>query len=290
MKFLTGIYWIKNETPYLAEWIEFHLLQGFDHFIFYDNNSTDGLKECMAPYLEEGIIEIREYPRFLIPRARSGPKGAKNFWVMDYCIREQRKKSKWIHFHAIDEFIFCDRDETFASYLTKFEKFGGLSVEWEIINSSNHLTKPHGLVIENYFQTIEDPERHVKTVIQPDRVRNTIGNPHNFVFKNGYCAVDENFEQVENAFRYGKPRSLEVHSHHYVTRSREEYLVKVGKGLLDTKVAENASRPDSDKVWDYWHTCGAKSECRILEKYALSIRMHLLSRYRGREHLISHLV
>ena len=28
---LTGIYWIKDEAPYLPEYIEFHLMQGFDH-------------------------------------------------------------------------------------------------------------------------------------------------------------------------------------------------------------------------------------------------------------------
>ena len=102
MKNLTAIYWIKNETPYLPEWIEFHLLQGFDHFILYDNDSDDGLEEAMAPYLEEEIVEIRKYPEEV---KKSGE--PKNFWLMSHCIDEQKGKSKWIHFHAIDEFTYC---------------------------------------------------------------------------------------------------------------------------------------------------------------------------------------
>jgi hypothetical protein len=43
MKNLTSIYWIKDEARYIPEFIEFHLLQGFDYFIFYDNKSTDNL-------------------------------------------------------------------------------------------------------------------------------------------------------------------------------------------------------------------------------------------------------
>jgi hypothetical protein len=42
MKRLTAIYWVKDEARYIPEWIEFHLMQGFEHFILYDNNSTDG--------------------------------------------------------------------------------------------------------------------------------------------------------------------------------------------------------------------------------------------------------
>ena len=59
MKNLTSIYWIKDEARYIPEFIEFHLLQGFDHFIFYDNKSIDNLTEIIFPYIESGLAEIR---------------------------------------------------------------------------------------------------------------------------------------------------------------------------------------------------------------------------------------
>jgi hypothetical protein len=32
----TSIMWVKDECKYIPEWIEFHLIQGVDHFILYD--------------------------------------------------------------------------------------------------------------------------------------------------------------------------------------------------------------------------------------------------------------
>ena len=158
---LTGIYWIRNEGPYLPEYIEFHLLQGFDHFIFYDNDSTDRTEELMAPYVEEGLVELRKYPPELTFGGVMNPKGlcdqmgcgGKPRWVQNYCAHEQIQHSKWIHYHAIDERIFCPDGAKLPDRLKDYEEFPGVSVGWKLFNSNDHLTKPKGLVIENYYET-----------------------------------------------------------------------------------------------------------------------------------------
>lgn len=38
---------IKNEGPYLEEWIEFHRIQGVEHFYLYDNGSADQTKDIL---------------------------------------------------------------------------------------------------------------------------------------------------------------------------------------------------------------------------------------------------
>ena len=38
---------MKNEGQYLEEWIEFHRLVGCEHFILYDNDSTDDTVEIL---------------------------------------------------------------------------------------------------------------------------------------------------------------------------------------------------------------------------------------------------
>jgi hypothetical protein len=49
----------RDEGPYLREWIEFHRLQGVEHFYLYDNLSTDDGPEILAPYVETGIVTLR---------------------------------------------------------------------------------------------------------------------------------------------------------------------------------------------------------------------------------------
>ncbi len=51
-----------NEERYLAEWIEFHLLAGVERFYLYDHESTDGSREVLAPYVEEGTVIVYDWP------------------------------------------------------------------------------------------------------------------------------------------------------------------------------------------------------------------------------------
>ena len=45
--YLSVVAIMKNEKPYLKEWLEYHLMQGVEHFYLCDNDSTDGSKEYL---------------------------------------------------------------------------------------------------------------------------------------------------------------------------------------------------------------------------------------------------
>jgi hypothetical protein len=50
---------IKDEEGFIGEFIAFYVVQGVDHVIIYDDNSTDaGLKE-IAPWEKAGYASIR---------------------------------------------------------------------------------------------------------------------------------------------------------------------------------------------------------------------------------------
>ena len=52
----------QNDAPFLQEWIEFHKLQGVEHFYLYNNRSQDEFKEVLAPYVESGEVTLVEWP------------------------------------------------------------------------------------------------------------------------------------------------------------------------------------------------------------------------------------
>jgi hypothetical protein len=277
---LTGIYWIKDEARYIPEYIEFHLLQGFDHFIFYDNGSTDNLLEVISPYIEEGLVEIRNYPPEVTVR--------KNFWLMDTCIHEQRGKSKWVHYHALDERLFCPDGKNLVEFLKDYDQYGGVSVGWIFFNSNGHTKRPDGLIIENFTTAFNDGVCHIKTIIQPEKAISTVGNPHNFFFKETN-AVDENFNVVvrpDNPDNYSFDK---IKLHHYVTMSEEEFNIKSNKGILDHSI-ENTRRPDADVQWIACHdennTYFTNTD---LLKYVDIIRENILKRYEGKGHLLQYI-
>lgn len=53
---------IKNESHYLREWIEYHRLVGVDHFYLYDNASQDKSSILLAPYIKQGVVTRIYWP------------------------------------------------------------------------------------------------------------------------------------------------------------------------------------------------------------------------------------
>lgn len=48
---------IKDEIGFLSEWTAYYEMQGFDHIIFFDNNSTTSLAE-LDPWIKSGFVTI----------------------------------------------------------------------------------------------------------------------------------------------------------------------------------------------------------------------------------------
>lgn len=280
MKKLTGIYWIKNEARYIPEYVEFHLLQGFDHFIFYDNKSDDNLLEVISPYIEAGLVEIRYYPPHVTNR--------NNFWLMEHCVNEQKGKSKWVHFHALDERLYCPDGKLVTDFLKDYESYGGVCVGWEYFNSNGHINRPKGLVTDNFTTALLDNQCHIKTIIQPEYTINHHGTPHNFIFNHGKFPVDENFNHVNGAFN---PRSYsynKIKLHHYVTMSQEEFEIKMNKGLLDHAGQENIRRSTAEPQWLQMHDPNTQFfKNDFLTKFSNEIKENIRVRYIGKESLLA---
>lgn len=279
---LTGIYWVRNEGRYIPEYVEFHLLQGFDHFILYDNGSTD--HALIKPYLDAGLVELRTYP----PHVTS----QQNFWCAWHACSEQAGKSKWIHFHSIDERIFCPDQRPIPELLKEYEEFGGLCVAWEEFNSNGHKVRPKGLIIENYTQTCIDKMCHIKTITHPGRALQFNGNPHNFIYRDGSHSVTENRVRCDGAFAPFDYSFKKIKNHHYRTMSEEEFNTKMNKGVLDHPSQQNSRREQAEDEWSWCHggpsrwgqtTTGFNNDLLI---YVDPVRDALKARYKGNEHLL----
>lgn len=283
MKELTAIYWIKNEARYLPEYIEFHLLQGFDYFIFYDNNSDDKTLEILQPYIDENLVEVRYYPQGI---------DRKNFWLMSECIDEQKGKSKWIHFHAIDERLFSPTGKKVNELLEYYDKpnIGGVSINWQQLHSGGLDKRKDGLIIENFITgQNEDPYFHVKTIIRPDRTLSlTPPNPHNFHYMTDNYSVDENFNIINGAHNPNLYTMDIFKNIHYATMSAEEFEIKYNKGVLDNAGEENIRRKAFEQDWKYYHGYGNK-ECTDLLLYVEPVRNNILKRFKNKPELLNYI-
>jgi len=216
----------RDAAAYLAEWVEFHLVMGVERFFLYDNGSTDEHREVLAPYLEEGIVAIHDWPHPFL-RRRGRPRAIVT--AFEHCAGAHADDARWIAFLDVDEFLFSPAGAALPEVLRGYEESPGVVVSRAEFGPSGHATRPPGLVIENYVQRRPlrpDQEAWLKSIADPRRVVRCLGS-HSFVYRDGF-PVDEDGRRIDPLrFTRRKPVSWErLRVHHYWSRSEEERLRK----------------------------------------------------------------
>ena len=210
----------KNEGPYFKEWIEWHRAKGVEKFYIYDNESTDGTREVLAPYIESGLVDYTYFPGY-----------KKQLAAYDDCLEKHRFVARWIAFIDLDEFIVPIKDKTIQDFLNRFENFSAVEINWLIYGSNGQKVKSSGTMMDR-FKCHSLPNhllnRHVKSIVNPRRIFTMIGC-HEAARISGYT-VDSHGELIKKNFREREPQQDVIRINHYAVRSYEEFVEKQARG------------------------------------------------------------
>jgi len=234
---------VRNEAPYIEEWIEFHLIQGVQHFFLYENDSTDATWEILKRYEEAGIATIEKI---------SGV--GKQRPAYDKCLKDHGKKSRWIAFLDCDEFLSnSDRNNkasevrlasgewlpegTLRNALKDYEEYPALAVNWLLFGSGGYTNKEEGLVIDRFRFRSLTADKHVKSIVQPALTISTGNNAH--YFKLIGQAVNEHKEIQPTIYYWIEPNVRYFKINHYHVKSKQEYFER--KAHIDV---DNVDRGD----------------------------------------------
>ena len=207
---------MKNEGPYLKEWLDYHILVGVEKFYLYDNESTDDTKEILKPYIDQGIVDYIYWPG----KSQQQPAYTDSF-------NKHAEETKWMAVIDLDEFLVATDYENIVDYLNTLPKgFAQLVIGWEQYGSSGHKTKPDGLVIENYKYHRKNPHG-VKSIVNP----RLIVNPHVHVHDVAGFMIDENGKKLGRLNQVDNPPSVQkIRINHYITKSAEEFQQRINRG------------------------------------------------------------
>jgi hypothetical protein len=215
----------QNEAPYLKEWIEYHKLLGVKHFYCFNHCSTDHYLEVLAPYIQEGTVELKH----LLKKTSH----FKDFHLLQCkcytdCLGSVKGLSKWVAFIDVDEFLLPIRDVLLINFLEGYENYGGIAVNWLTFGTSNLKKIPEGrLLIESLLLCSEKSSginRHVKSIVRPERVSH-FENPHQPIYLDGYFGVNTDKFSFEGNKSYSILMN-KLRINHYWTRD-EEFFYKV---------------------------------------------------------------
>lgn len=170
-----------NEAPYLREWLEYHLLIGFDAFFILNDGSDDDTQCILDAYAEAGIVwrlptdvEAESRGEGVDETPRAKPRRLGQDLVFDTCVDYLKShpdrfepSRTWMMTHDTDEFVFLAPEEGVASIheaVTALSRSNPRARSMEVprllFGSSGHDYYEGGLVTERFTRRQRDGKAH----------------------------------------------------------------------------------------------------------------------------------
>ncbi len=256
---------MKNEGPYMLEWVAFHKSIGVDHFLIFTNNCEDGTDDIARRLQDLGLAthvpnEVKDggNPQHqMLWRARRQPRV---------------KESGWLLCMDVDEFwnIKCG-DNSFGALIAEVEQRAGqpvdaISFAWKLFGSSGNISFEDKPVTEAFPMGDQPFPYHsgrasgLKTLFRNNGKFNRFG-PHRPKGFDEEQAADIAWSDAGgNLFPADKVgwrawRKFD-HSlgrlHHYSVRSMDGFLVKRDRGRTNHILV--------DQGQSYWQDMNVNKE------------------------------
>lgn len=255
----------KDEAPYLQEWVAYHRLVGADHFVLYDNGSTDS---------GGTLIGNLDYVDVIPWDFRPGQQLAYEHFRINFS-----KRWEWAAFIDLDEFIYPEATEKITDLLPQYKNVSGVLLNWMVFGSSGHRTMPKGLVIDSYTKRL--PETHemnraIKSVVRSTDLLNAHA-VHHYRLAGPVC--DASGRTIENAAIQPQTCHTRMWVNHYRFKSHEEWLGRVEKRRADVPDDQpNAIRPV--ETIDWVDRAADVTDCRIT-RFSPAVRLTLETQQKG---------
>lgn len=231
---------LKNEQPYILEWLAYHMAIGINDFYIADNISTDGSSELLCQLDKLKIITRIEHPT----ENNTPPQLSAYNKILSIVDKE-----KWVAFIDADEFIHLSNFEEGLDKikdLLQDESNGAISLNWAVYGSSHSILPDDGLVIERFTKRAveEHPvNKHYKSIV---RVRDVIGTgltPHAFKINAEKKFIMPNGQKQEKVDGISDIVDWTgIRLNHYVIKSRAEFINKKSARGRATTMKESLGR------------------------------------------------
>ncbi len=221
---LVAIFKSNIEVTYLEEWLHWYLLQGVDSIFLYANGPLSGDYHYLKQFEDKGILTIIPWDDSEInsvpPAKRRERYGGIVGWntislqelAMQHWNTHYKHLTNWVIKCDIDEYMYTP---THGSLREMLESEASDIIHCPRIEygSSNHKTRPSGLIIESY--THSHPRNkfsNFKSIARASKISTSdIGNAHDFQieknkrfinpFSGGGMTTDEQ-EFLEKTYRH----------------------------------------------------------------------------------------
>ncbi|MFY0682447.1 MAG: glycosyltransferase family 2 protein [Thalassovita sp.] len=232
---------MKNEAPYIIEWVAYHQAIGVDNFLIYTNDCSDGTTEILDRLQEMGVLQHRNNDNW---KGNSPQQYALNQALKEPVL----KNAEWIAHIDVDEFmnIRCGNG-TLPDFFEAVPDATNVAMTWRLFGHNGITTLQDKFVIDQFDTCAPKfcPKPHTvwgfKTMFRnigayekischrPNKLDDGFKKKVKWVNGSGQ---DMTKEAAESGWRSSKKTigyDL-IQLNHYALRSAESFLVKRQRG------------------------------------------------------------
>ena len=239
---ITAVTCVKNEGPFLLEWIAFHRVLGVTDFLFYSNDCSDATDTLLDKLEEHGLVAHLPNPATNRNYQMQALKAARRHPLI--------KKADWIWVADVDEFLNIHvGDHTIPALIEACQNPKAISITFQFFASGGIETYEDKTVISQFLHShnpdiwCSDTAIEVKSLVRGDFPLDYFGahRPFHDDEKEKPKWTDGSGRSVPAPFRRcANKRRIRAFPakgarefatlNHYALRSLDSYLVKNDRG------------------------------------------------------------
>ncbi|MEM9032661.1 MAG: glycosyltransferase family 2 protein [Pseudomonadota bacterium] len=230
---------MRNEGPFILEWIAHHLALGVSDFLVFTNDCDDGTDTLLEALTKGGAVtHIRQE---LDPDA-----GSVQWQALKRAAEHERYlKATWAMAIDCDEFVVLKSRFNDLPALTEATRADAIALPWRLFGSSGHLRFADDPVTERFLRAIPEyvvfpaAARFFKTLFRVEAFeRPGVHRPKAATYQQRWVDGSARALPADFAGKSGQimlppvedPYGV-VQLNHYSLRSAEDFLVKRRRGL-----------------------------------------------------------
>lgn len=248
---------VKNEGPYLLEWLAHHLNIGFTDVYVFSNDNDDG-SDALLEHIDKTIECFNWRPRTIAP-GESPQKSA--FEILSRELLNDRRNSEdYLMWLDCDEFLHLKNYGSVKDLIAKENFPDSIFINWRHFGSSGQKKYRNVLTIDRFLlsSTSTPLNRQGKSLTRLDNSlfkevhhHRPIPVTNDYKYKYIYSSTGKSFDSVPESIAFGK-RAIDIDNAnvefsecyvaHYAIRSEQEYHVKKNRGSAWDSIGKNLSR------------------------------------------------
>jgi hypothetical protein len=236
---------MRNEGPYILDWVSYHLSIGFDHIFIYTNDNSDGSDELLRALARHGVVTLVENAAapVLSPQHKAYSHGLMLLpQILDY---------RWCALIDGDEYIAFDTGmfRSIVDFISWHEAqpVDAIALCWLV-----HIADPGDVwrdasSLRRFPMRGRDVNAHVKSMFRtrmfwyshPHFPHSTLGR---FIFRTEDGRIHHTHKVTDRLAAFAESPSAEwAWINHYIMRTAGEALLKFSRGRAD--------KMGGDAVW-----------------------------------------